>query len=69
VTKGCRQVDFCGYMGAGIAVEVKLIFTPGKVQFSGPNTGYPSDETGKIVTENIHRISKGETRLKEKALG
>lgn len=32
-----------------------------------PKTGYPSDETGKIVAENIIRLAKGETNLKRKA--
>jgi sulfide:quinone oxidoreductase len=54
---------------AGIAVDVKLPFTPGKVPFGMPKTGYPSDETGKIVAKNIIRVSKGETRLVEKPWG
>ena len=54
---------------AGIAVDVKLPFKPGKVPFSGPKTGYPSDETGKIVAENIIRITKGNEKLKKKAWG
>ena len=35
----------------------------------GPKTGYPSDETGKIVAENIVRVTKGKTKLKRKAWG
>jgi sulfide:quinone oxidoreductase len=54
---------------AGIAVQVDLPFKPGKVPFSSPKTGYPSDETGKIVAENIIRLSKGKTKLKKKAWG
>ncbi len=54
---------------AGIAVDVKLPFTPKEVPFSSPKTGYPSDETGKIVAENIIRVSKGKTELKKKAWG
>lgn len=46
-----------------------LPFTPGKVPFSSPKTGYPSDETGKIVAENIIRVAKGEAKLKKKAWG
>ncbi|MCM8569270.1 NAD(P)/FAD-dependent oxidoreductase [Gramella jeungdoensis] len=69
VTNDYRHVDYPDIWAAGIAVDVKLPFTPGKVPFSGPKTGYPSDETGKIVAENIHRISIGKTRLKEKAWG
>ena len=37
-----------------------------KSAFASPKTGYPSDETGKIVAENIIRVTKGETKLKEK---
>jgi len=54
---------------AGIAVQVDLPFKPGKVPFSSPKTGYPSDETGKIVAENIIRLTKGKTKLKKKAWG
>jgi sulfide:quinone oxidoreductase len=54
---------------AGIAVNVILPFTPNKVPFSTPKTGYPSDETGKIVAENIIRASNGKTELKKKAWG
>lgn len=54
---------------AGIAVDVKLPFTPGKVPFSSPKTGFPSDETGKIVAENIIRLTNGNTELKKKAWG
>lgn len=69
VTNDYRHVDYPNVWAAGIAVDVKLPFKPGKVPFSGPKTGYPSDETGKIVAENIIRLSKGETKLKEKAWG
>lgn len=54
---------------AGIAIQVDLPFTPGKIPFSTPKTGYPSDETGKIVAENIIRYSRGETNFKKKAWG
>jgi len=53
---------------AGIAIDVKLPFKPGKIPFSSPKTGYPSDETGKIVATNILRTQKGKT-LKQKAWG
>lgn len=69
VTDEYRHVELPNVWAAGIAVDVKLPFKPGKVPFSGPKTGYPSDETGKIVAENIYRISKGETKLKKKAWG
>lgn len=54
---------------AGIAVDVKLPFTPKKIPFSAPKTGYPSDETGKIVAENIIRVANGRSDLKKKAWG
>ena len=69
VTDDYRHVSIPNVWAAGIAVDVKLPFQPGKVPFSGPKTGYPSDETGKIVAENISRIIKGKTELKKKAWG
>lgn len=54
---------------AGIAVDVKLPFVPGKVPFASPKTGYPSDETGKIVAKNIIRTTRGEAKLIEKPWG
>lgn len=54
---------------AGIAVQVDLPFTCEKIPFSAPKTGYPSDETGKIVAENIIRKAKGRVDLKRKAWG
>ena len=64
-----RHKDWPNVWAAGIAVQVDLPFTPGKVPFSGPKTGYPSDETGKIVAENIVRVEKGKKKLKKKAWG
>jgi sulfide:quinone oxidoreductase len=64
-----RHVDYPNVWAAGIAVNVVLPFTPEKVPFASPKTGYPSDETGKIVAENIIRVSKGRTDLKKKAWG
>lgn len=64
-----RHPDWPNVWAAGIAVDVKLPFKPGKVPFSGPKTGYPSDETGKIVAENIIRVEKGKEKLKKKAWG
>lgn len=49
---------------AGIAVQVDLPFVCKNIPFSAPKTGYPSDETGKIVAENIFRVSIGRTDLK-----
>lgn len=54
---------------AGIAVQVDLPFVCKNIPFSAPKTGYPSDETGKIVAENIIRTAKGRTDLKMKPWG
>ncbi|MFI0430294.1 NAD(P)/FAD-dependent oxidoreductase [Mariniflexile sp. HMF6888] len=69
VTDDYRHIEIPNVWAAGIAVDVKLPFKPGKVPFSGPKTGYPSDETGKIVAENIIRVTNGKTELKKKAWG
>lgn len=55
--------------GAGLAVDIKLPFTPGRVPFGAPKTGYPSDVTGKIVAENIVKALHGKTGFKEKTWG
>lgn len=54
---------------AGIAVQVDLPFKCSNIPFSAPKTGYPSDETGKIVAENIIRLTSGSAKLKEKPWG
>lgn len=64
-----RHISIPNVWAAGIAVEVKLPFKPGKIPFSTPKTGYPSDETGKIVAENIIRVDKGMEKLKKKSWG
>ena len=64
-----RHQEWPNIWAAGIAVQVDLPFKPGKVPFSGPKTGYPSDETGKIVAENIIRVEKGKDKLRKKAWG
>lgn len=64
-----KHPDYPNIWAAGIAVDVKLPFTPGKVPFASPKTGYPSDETGKIVAENIIRTTKGKKKLIEKSWG
>ena len=69
VTDDYRHVTLPNVWAAGIAVDVKPPFTCGEVPFSTPKTGYPSDETGKIVAENIIRVQKGKTELKKKAWG
>ncbi len=64
-----KHVSIPNVWAAGIAVDVKLPFTPKSIPFASPKTGYPSDETGKIVAENIIRESNGRTNLKKKAWG
>lgn len=64
-----RHPTYPNVWAAGIAVDVPLPFKPGKVPFGSPKTGYPSDETGKIVAENIIRVHKGQKDLKKKAWG
>lgn len=54
---------------AGLTVDVPAPFTSKKVPYAVPKTGYPSDETGKIVAENIVRIARGKTKLKSKKWG
>ncbi len=56
-------------MGCGIAVQVDLPFTCKNISFAAPKTGYPSDETGKIVADNIIRISQGRIDLMKKPWG
>lgn len=64
-----RHKTYPNIWAAGLTVNVVPPFKQGEVPFSVPKTGYPSDETGKIVAENILRTIKGETRLKEKSWG
>ena len=54
---------------AGLTVNVPAPFTSKNIPFAVPKTGYPSDETGKIVAENIIRLSRGESKLKSKKWG
>jgi sulfide:quinone oxidoreductase len=55
--------------GAGLTVNVPAPFTSEKIPYTVPKTGYPSDETGKIVAENIVRIMNGNSKLKSKKWG
>lgn len=64
-----RHPTYPNIWAAGIAVDVKLPFKPGKVPFSSPKTGYPSDETGKVVARNILRVHEGKTQLVKKPWG
>ncbi len=64
-----QHVKYPHVWAAGIAVNVIPPFKPGKVPFSVPKTGFPADEAGKTVAENIIRLAKGKTVLKEKPFG
>ena len=64
-----RHKMFPNIWAAGIAVNVPPPFKTGSIPFGVPKTGYPSDETGKIVAENIWRTFKGKSKLKEKLWG
>lgn len=64
-----QHVKYPHVWAAGIAVDVKPPFTPGKVPFSVPKTGFPADEAGKTVAENIIRFVNGEQKLEEKPFG
>ncbi|MCA9325808.1 FAD-dependent oxidoreductase [Candidatus Saccharibacteria bacterium] len=55
--------------GAGLAVDVKPSFTPGRVPFGVPKTGYPSDSTGKIVAKNVVKALRGKSNFVEKPWG
>lgn len=64
-----RHKKFENVWVAGLTVNVPAPFQQGVVPFSVPKTGYPSDETGKIVAENIARTLRGEKKLVEKPWG
>jgi sulfide:quinone oxidoreductase len=64
-----QHVDYPHIWAAGIAVDVVAPFAPSEVPFGVPKTGFPADEAGKVVAENILRLSRGETKLKEKPFG
>ncbi|MEX1028414.1 MAG: FAD-dependent oxidoreductase [Paenibacillaceae bacterium] len=69
VNGGYQHVKYKHVWAAGIAIDVKPPFVQGEVPFSVPKTGFPADEAGKTVAENIIRISRGEHKLKEKPFG
>ena len=64
-----RHKKYPNVWAAGLAVNVAPPFKCGEVPFGVPKTGYPSDETGKIVAENIARVEKGKSELKRKPWG
>ena len=64
-----RHKKFNNVWVAGLSVNVVPPFEAGDIPFGVPKTGYPSDETGKIVAENIARTANGKTKLIEKTWG
>jgi sulfide:quinone oxidoreductase len=64
-----RHPTFPNIWAAGIAVNVKPPFKIEGVPFGVPKTGFPSDETGKIVAENLARTVRGNKPLLEKPWG
>lgn len=69
VNDSYQHTEYPFIWAAGIAVDVVAPFTPGKVPFGVPKTGFPADEEGKVVAENIIRLSEGKTELVEKPFG
>ena len=55
--------------GAGLTVDVPPPFKPGRVPFSVPKTGYPSDASGKVVAGNVVKALRGKSNFKEKPWG
>lgn len=64
-----RHPKFPNVWVAGLTVNVKPPFEQGDVPFGVPKTGFPSDETGKIVAENLARAARGRKDLVEKSWG
>lgn len=64
-----QHITYPYVWAAGIAIDVKPPFVPGKVPFSVPKTGFPADEAGKTVAENIIRLEKGIKSLRNKPFG
>jgi sulfide:quinone oxidoreductase len=65
-----RHKKYRNIWAAGLTVDVPPPFTSKKIPYSVPKTGFPSDETGKIVAENISRVIHGnEKKLKSKKWG
>jgi sulfide:quinone oxidoreductase len=64
-----QHIKYPHVWAAGIAVDVTPPFKPGKVPFSVPKTGFPADEAGKTVADNIIRLVNGIHLLKEKPFG
>ena len=60
-----QHVDYPNIFAAGIAIDVPAPYvTP--VALGVPKTGFPADEAGKTVGENIARLLNDDIHLKEK---
>lgn len=64
-----RHKEIDNVWAAGIAVQVPIPFKCENIPYSVPKTGYPSDVSGKIVAENIIRVTSGRNDLKKKSWG
>ncbi len=64
-----QHKKYSNIWGAGLAVDVKPPFKPGRVPFGVPKTGFPSDTTGKVVASNVVKAINGQTNFKEKPWG
>jgi sulfide:quinone oxidoreductase len=64
-----QHKKYANVWGAGLTVDVKPPFKPGRVPFGVPKTGYPSDASGKIVAENVIKALRGRSDFKEKPWG
>lgn len=64
-----QHEDWKNVWGAGIAIDVKAPFVPEKVAYGVPKTGFPADETGKMVAKNILKLVNGDQNLEGKPWG
>jgi len=63
-----QHIKYPHVWAAGIAVDVIPPFKPGKAPFGVPKTGFPADEAGKTVADNIIRLTEGK-KLKDRPFG
>lgn len=64
-----QHKKYANIWAAGLTVDVKPPFKPGRVPFGVPKTGYPSDVSGKVVAENVVKAVRGKTNFREKPWG
>lgn len=63
-----QHTQYPHIFAAGVAVDVPAPFTT-PVALGVPKTGYPADEAGKTVGENIARLLHANVHLKERPFG